>query len=356
MEPFFPATASFQFYTRLLIELNAALETYINGSASNVIEAITPVATTLLIIYVVLWGWTMMRGLISEPITDGVSRIVRLALITGIALNLGRYNAYLGDMLWNSPEALARVVTGTTSESSISFLDTLMSKIYNFGSPFYVKAYADSGLTGIPDLGLLFMAFAIWGVGVLTTAFSAFLLVLSKMALAILIAIGPIFVLLIIFEPTKRFFDVWLGQALNYVFLALLTAAATKLILGILETYLTNASPGSNADPTLNQAIPALGFALVGFLVLLQMPSIASALGGGVAISTLGAASWTYKKLTGGVGSSLSAIRPTHARRSINKLRSDARIMKDATVGVARVPLAMYRRVTGGRTNRVSKL
>lgn len=349
-----PEIASFQFYTRLLIEINDALEAYISDTASNVIAAITPVATTLLIIYVMLWGWSMMRGVISEPITDGVSRIVRLSLITGLALNLGAYNAYLADMLWNSPEALGRIITGTTSDSSISFLDTLMSQMYNFGLAFYNKSFAGS-VSGLPSFGLFFIALGIWLLGVVTTAMAAFLLVLSKMALAILIAIGPIFILLVIFEPTKRFFDVWLGQALNYVFMAMLTSAAIKLILGVLETYLTNAGPGSSADPGLNQAMPAFGYAIVGFLVLLQMPSIASALGGGVAISTLGAVGWTYQKVTGGVGSSLSAVRPTNARRSINKLRSDGRIIKETAVGVANLPGAMYRRVTGGRTNRVSK-
>lgn len=343
------AASDFHFYSRMFTELSNALSTYVNDTAANIIGAITPVATTLLTIYVILWGWSMMRGVISEPITDGVGRIVRLSLICGIALQIGYYSGFISDFLWNSPDAMASYIGGGSGTSNASFLDTLMSKMYDFGDAYYQKAQANSTM-GIPDLGLLFMSYAIWGAGVLATGYGAFLLALSKMGLAIALGIGPMFVLLIMFEPTKRFFDAWLGQALNYVFLVMLTAAAIKLILAILQTYLTDAS-GVVADPSLDQALPAIVFSIIGALVMVQMPSMASALGGGVALGTLGAVGWAYGKTKGG----MSAMRPTNMRRSLNKARSDVRIARDAVRTTAGMPMAVYRKVTGANKNRVAK-
>ncbi|KXB17468.1 type IV secretion system protein [Xylella fastidiosa] len=269
----------------MFTELSNALNTYVNDTAANIIGAITPVATTLLTIYVILWGWSMMRGVISEPITDGVGRIVRLAVICGIALKIGYYNGFISDFLWNAPDEMANYLGGGDRESNAAFLDTLMSKMY-----------------------------------------------------------------LIMFEPTKRFFDAWLGQALNYVFLVILTAAAIKLILSILQAYLTDAR-GVLDDPSLNQALPAIVFSIIGVLVMVQMPSKASALGGGVAISSLGAVAFAYGKAKGG----MSAMRPTNLRRSFNKARSDFRIARDAVRSTAGMPLAVYRKVTGANKNRVAR-
>ena len=343
------AASDFHFYTRLFTELNTALTTYVGDTATAIIGAITPVATTLLTIYVMLWGWSMMRGVISEPVTDGVGRIVRLALITGVALNLGRYNSLIADMLWNSPDALAGIIGGGTPTTNATFLDTLMSKMYDFGDAYYQKAQANSTL-GVPDLGLLFMAYALWGAGVLATGYGAFLLTLAKIGLAVALGVGPIFILLTIFEPTKRFFDTWLGQALNYVFLVMLAASTIKLILTILQTYLT-AAGGALADPSLDQALPAIVFSIIGALALVQMPSMASALGGGVALGTLGAVGWAYGKTKGG----MAAMRPTTLRRSYNKARSDVRIARSAASAVGGAPMAVYRKITGGTKNRVSK-
>ncbi|WCF29566.1 type IV secretion system protein [Xylella fastidiosa] len=339
----------FHFYSRMFTELSNALNTYVNDTATNIIGAITPVATTLLTIYVILWGWSMMRGVISEPITDGVGRMVRLAVICGIALKIGYYNGFISDFLWNAPDEMANYLGGGNEENNAAFLDTLMSKMYDFGDAYYQKSQANSTL-GLPDFGLLFMAYAIWGAGIAATGYGAFLLALSKIGLAITLGLGPMFILLIMFEPTKRFFDAWLGQALNYVFLVILTAAAIKLILSILQAYLTNAS-GLLDDPSPNQALPAIVFSIIGALVMVQMPSKASALGGGVAISTLGAVAFAYGKAKGG----MSAMRPTNLRRSFNKARSDFRIARDAVRSTAGMPLAVYRKVTGANKNRVAR-
>lgn len=347
--------SSFTFYSALFTKLSAGLATYYQDVAANIVGAITPVATTLLTIYVMLWGWSMMRGVISEPVTDGVSRIVRLALITGIALNVGRYNAYLADMLWNSPDALAGVVASGYSDGStnMNFLDQLLGQFYDMGQAYNDQAHTDAGALGMPDLSLWICGVAIWLAGLILTGYAAFLLALSKIALAILLGVGPLFILMTIFEPTKRFFDAWLGQALNYVFLVLLTAAAIKLVLAIVQNYL--GAPGvvaALANPSVNQAFPAIVFSIIGVLVMMQLPAMASALGGGVAISTLGAVAWAYGRTKGGV----AAMRPTTMKRSLLKTGRDFRIAGGvANKAMGGAPMAVYRKITGASKNRVAK-
>lgn len=351
------ATADFHFYSTLFSKLDTALTSYVGDTATAIIGAITPVATTLITIYVMLWGWSMMRGVISEPIMDGVGRIVKLSLITATALQIGHYNGFLADMLWNSPDALAGYIGGGTPTTNAVYLDKLMSRMYDFGGAYYDKAYATTTM-GIPSIGLLTMAYVLWGAGVLATGYGAFLLTLAKIGLAVALGVGPLFVLMCVFEPTKRFFDSWIGQALNYVFLVMLSAATIKLILAVLESYLTDASGAVLADPQIAQALPAIVFSIIGALALVQMPSMASALGGGVAIGTLGAVGWAYGKTRG----TMAAMRPTAMRRSLNKARADARIVDRALGGApsavgraATRPVgALYRKVTGAR-NRVSK-
>lgn len=348
------AASDFHFYEDSFTHLDGSLNTYVSDTASNIIDAITPVATTLVSIYVMLWGWSMMRGIISEPITDGVTRILRLSVITALALNIGIYNGYLSDMLWNSPEALAGFIAGGYSDSTnnMQYLDSLMGKIYDLGDAFWQKAYAGSGVLGIPNIGLLLIAILIWAFGLIATGYAAFLLALAKMALAIILSVGPLFILLMVFEPTKRFFDAWIGQALNYVFLVMLTAAAIKLILTIIQIYLVSPSGvEALANPSTELALPAIVLCLIAFLVLMQLPSTASALGGGVAIGTLGAVGWAYGKAKSG----MSAMRPTNLRREINKARSDVRIVNNAARAIGSTPQAVYRRITGGSRNRIAK-
>lgn len=344
--------SEYHFYEDIFTKLNNALTTYVGDVSGNVISAISGVAYSMLMIYMMLWGWTMLRGMISEPITDGITRIVRLAVIVGIALNVGRYATYISTFLWNTPDAMASIVANgySSSEGNVQFLDGLMSRLFDLGSGFYEAAFASSGM--FPDFGRLIAAFLIWIAAIAATAYAAFLLALSKMALAILLGIGPIFVLLLIFEGTKRFFEAWFGQALNYVFLVILTAGAIKLMMTIIVQYLNVAAAGAMAAPEIEQAVPAIVLCLIAALVMMQLPSIASALGGGAAISTLGAAGWAYGKAT----ATMAAMRPTNLKRSLNRAASDVRIAGRAAKAVGGAPLSVYRKITGGRKNTVKAI
>lgn len=341
--------SDYHFYEDTFKKLNNALTTYVGDVSGNVISAISGVAYSMLMIYMMLWGWTTLRGMISEPITDGVTRIVRLAVIVGIALNLGRYATFISTFLWNTPDAIASIVANGYSnpQSNVQFLDSLMSKLFDVGSAYYQAGFANPGM--FPDFGKLAVAFLIWIAAVAGTGYAAFLLALSKIALAILLGIGPIFVLLLIFEGTKRFFEAWLAQALNYVFLVILAAGAIKLMMTIIVQYLNVAADVAMAAPKIEQALPAIVLCLISALVMMQLPSIASALGGGVAISTLSAASWSYGKAI----STMATMRPTALKRSYHRAASDLRIASGAVKAVGGAPLSVYRKITSGRKNTI---
>lgn len=349
--------AEFHFYTDTMSRVSSTLSTYVNDVSAGIAGGFAGAATTLVSIYVMLWGWSMMRGVITEPVTDGVSRIVRLAVIVGLATNVGLYNGYISDFLWNSPDALASLIASGYSDSTTNanFLDTLFGKVYDFGEAYYEKGYASPGL--LPDYGMVVAAYVVWAFGTAATAYAAFLLVLSKIVLAVALGVGPLFILFLMFEPSKRLFDAWIGQVLNYVFLVMLTAATIKLLFTIISTYLdtvfSSYAATGGADPSYSEIFPMIALSAIGGLALVQMPSIASALGGGVAVSSLGAVRWTYGKATGGVSGALSAARPTNMRRAINKARSDVRIAGNAAKTVAGAPMAVYRKITGG--NRIRR-
>src|SRR3546814_14810275 len=77
----------------------------------------------------------------------------------------------------------------------------------------------------------------------LSAAIGFAITIFAKVALAIIIALGPIFIALALFEPTRRFFHGWLGQTINYIVLLAVIIAVTTLITDI-GAAATDASEG----------------------------------------------------------------------------------------------------------------
>ncbi|MBS1943316.1 MAG: type IV secretion system protein [Bacteroidetes bacterium] len=315
------------FYTDLMKNVTDPLAGFISSTSGSVIGSITAVSTTLLMIYIMFWGWSMMRGVITEPITDGITRLVKLAIIVGIALSTGRYASYIVDFLWNAPDAMASVVAGAKSEDKVSFLDTLFEKMWAYSTEWEKAADQNKSVVGIPNLGQWLMAWLIRIVAALMTGYAAFLFVLAKIAIAILLAIGPIFILITMFESTRKYFEAWLSQCLNFGIVIVLAAAILKIVGTYIESSVMKAGTeaAGSANPSFFDGFVLIILCAICFVMLLQVMAMASGLAGGIAISTMGSFGWAYSKMRGATMGSINQAYRIGSGRSLSDWRGRRR-------------------------------
>lgn len=273
------------FYTNFFNLINDTLGTFITNTVGNTISAINPVIHTLLFIAVVWFGWIAVLGLQEIPLKSLIFKFLTWAFVVSIATNSGLHSQYIVDFFWKSPDALASAIIRSTggngSMSSIGFIDELFVKFDNIANEFnqHSISFSDFGAS----IGNTIFAWVIWIMGGLLTMTAAFHFIMAKTALAVLLGVSPIFIIMTIFSTTRKFFDAWLGQVLNYVFLPMLTAAFIAVVLTALNKLMPEAG-----GVTQQKAIQLIALTGVSWFLLLQVPSMASVLGGGVGLSTLG--------------------------------------------------------------------
>jgi type IV secretion system protein VirB6 len=120
--------------------------------------------------------------------------------------------------------------------------------------------------------------------------YAMFLIALSSIALAVLLALGPLFFALLFFDATRRFFTAWIAQLANYGLITILTVMVAALLLKIVQSYAAQTAARGAAILTVD-ALNMMLIALLVFLVLRQVMPIASGLAGGVSLSSSGVAS-----------------------------------------------------------------
>ena len=87
--------------------LNGQLGTYIGSNTAALASVLEPAVVTLATLYVMAWGYLHLTGQIEEPFTAGLKRIITLAVILGVGLNLWLYNTVIVDTFYNAPAQLA---------------------------------------------------------------------------------------------------------------------------------------------------------------------------------------------------------------------------------------------------------
>ena len=270
--------------------LNGILATYITDNTQRIATLLEPAIVTLGVLYVMVWGVLQLTGQVEEPLVTGLKRIAVLALIFGVGLDLWLYDAVIVDTFLNEPGQLAAGIVGANNQ--VNIVDQMMLAGDDTAALLWAKGGILHGLT-----------YVIAGIAVellvgVTSVYTMFLLSLSRVALSVLLAMGPLFIALLFFESTKRFVEAWFAQLANYAFVAVLTALIAALMLTVLSTA-AQAAVATGGGITIAEAVRVCLAAGLTLLVLRQVMPMAASLASGVALSSFSTVS---NSLTRGLG------------------------------------------------------
>jgi len=223
------------FFTEFSQWLDAMLATYIADNTARIAGLLQPAVVSLGTLYVAVWGYLQLSGKIDQPFIEGARRLLTLALILGMAIQLWLYNTVIVDTFFNAPNALAAGIVGAPTGAGV--VDQLFFEGSDAASLLLQKGGVFNG-----DMSFYLAGFAVYLIVGLVAIYTMFLLALSKIALSILIALGPLFIALLFFESTKRFMGAWIAQLANYAFVTILTVLTAALMMQVVTAAATKAA------------------------------------------------------------------------------------------------------------------
>jgi type IV secretion system protein VirB6 len=301
------------FFAEFNAWLNALLASYIGTMTARVAATLEPAVVVLGTLYVMVWGYLHLTGKIEEPFIQGLKRIMLLAIVLGAALDLWLYNTVIVDTFLNAPGQLAAGIIG--SYDSVTVVDQIIFQGGDTAALLIQKGGVFEG-----DFSYYIAGFAVYLMVGLTAIYTIFLLALARIALSVLLALGPLFMALLLFETTKRFFESWIAQLANYAFIAILTVMTAAFMMTLLSTAASQAA-ATGGGISIALAVRVCMAAGLTFLVMRQVMPMAAGLASGLALSSFGVVS---AALAWGFG---GAARP--AARSV---RAGARALGQGTL------------------------
>lgn len=163
--------------------------------------SLVPVLTVLLTLYVAFFAISLLLGRSSIGVRSLTPRMITLGLVLTFATSWLAYQSVVWNLAIAGPDWLATVLTGSDGSATSVFankLDVVFGAIQQAseGQEADISAFSPAGIMWLGAMLLL-----LGTVGVLVTA---------RIALAVLIALGPIFVVMALFNGTRGLFTGWL--------------------------------------------------------------------------------------------------------------------------------------------------
>lgn len=185
--------------------------------------ALLPALSILLTLYVAFFAFALMTGRAQIGVGSLVPRMLTLGMVLTFATSWMAYQSFVWALAVGAPDQLAGILTGTSGSST----QVLGEKIDVVFAVLVQNASGDIGestATFSPP-GLL------WLGGTLLLLGTVGLLVTCKIALAILLALGPVFVVLALFDATRGLFAGWLKGVVLMAFTPLFAVLGGSLML-----------------------------------------------------------------------------------------------------------------------------
>lgn len=285
----------------------SSISSFVSSTSSGVISTIAPWVLTGVTLYFLITGYMVMAGRISDSLSDILIKGSKIALVAMVGLSTGDFMNYVAGGATGLERDLLSAIGAHGNIYEV--MDSSWEKGWAAVNMAFEKAGELNGLTEFSAIIMLMIAGAIGCVGLIAIcSVGAAIVLMSKMALVVALGFGPLFICALMFPATAGFFDSWLRTVLNYIFTSVIIACFLVIFINIFATFINSMSIAmADSDSegfvsgVLFHCVVILLVAVISTFACMQVPSIASSLVGGVALSAV--------SLTGMVGRSTTSVK-----------------------------------------------
>ena len=291
--------------------------------------ALSYALTAILTIYIAIFGFLLLTGRTNIGVRSLVPRMMTLGLVLTFATSWVAYQSVVWNLFVYTPDWLAGVLTGTQGSATDVFaqkIDVVFMALQEAGG-------GQSDFSAFSPQGMMWLGAMLFMLGTVG------LLVTTKIALGILVALGPVFVVLALFGGTRGLFTGWLKGVVMCALAPLFAVLGGSLMLELSVPILG----ALTANPGQVPAQAGMAFFMIGAVHVALMIMVFKVAGAMVS-------GWTVFGLAGGKDESASMPAPVAAPHTVmTQPLAQAQAATQASEQARRIDVSAY--PTGAAAN-----
>jgi type IV secretion system protein VirB6 len=273
---------NWHFFANTFAGIDAPVQAFVVGVVSALTGYLTPIMRVLIVVYIAANALITATNPSQEPLTNFLRQLTGVALVFFIISSAANFNQYFGTMfLTTLPTEITNAISGATGGNTLSgdAFDNIWNRAWTAGLVVYKNL--PWSLKGI---ALQFLVVSFWIIAIMAIGIGFMVYLGCHVTLALVVALGPLFVCCFLFPASRRFFDGWISTMVSLVLTQVLTI--TLLVLLTNTENITIAQIAANSSGNEIAQIQLLLYAIVLFvmcaLLASQLPGIAVGIAGGV--------------------------------------------------------------------------
>lgn len=237
---------------------------------------------SMLVLYIVLTGYAIARGLIQRPQQELLKFSIKAGLIYTAGLNWDWFSLHVRDLFIVGSESVAstlmQALQKTSGDSINQSLQNVLNETVKLGMTLFEAA-------SLRKLAPYYAGIMVFLSGTLTIGFAFIEIVIAKLMLGITLCTAPLFIAFTLFEQTKSFFDRWLGVLTGFAFVLIFVSSVVGLSAHLLH-WVTLSFTTSTDALTAAVWVPIFMVACLCVMGIMEAVSIGKSIGGSFSSSS----------------------------------------------------------------------
>jgi type IV secretion system protein VirB6 len=267
----------------------ASVDLPLTNAVAGVLDALTgylnPIMIAMLTAYMMFTGLRMALAPNGMPMQTMMMDVVRGAIVVTLVGNASNFNQWIGTLfLTTIPNEIGQAINGPLGSGLPVNGGQQFDAVWNASYKAGLIVYDNLPSVSLKGVFLSLCVFLFWGAALAAVAVGFLMFLASSVLMALLVAIGPIFIACALWSGSRAFFSGWIASCVSTLTAQVLVVALMSLMFQVETTELARIANSPTNANEVGQIGSLLGVAaLLGICALLanQIPAVAVGIAGG---------------------------------------------------------------------------
>ena len=258
--------------------VNGRIDSFSTGLLNRMMARVGAVALSLITIWIFFKGLRIMSGKSQDSMMDLVTSSARVAIIFAVATGVAAGGTPMVKAMTDGmTKEIYTAVTGIENEDPYKAIDKSLGYMQlAMLSIDALDANGDEAIDAAKTRAQMFTGVGIAGPSLVGGS----LLLLNRIAMALFVGLGPLFIMCLMFDQTKHLFSKWLlfgiGTMFSLAVLSVMVSLALDIVGAVALTFWVGKFLGSNTEGISSMALQQGGLGLIMTLLMVTVPPMAA--------------------------------------------------------------------------------
>ena len=273
------------FINDVMHTVDLVMNGFVQAGFEHLIQNNQAVITEAMTFYVAWLGYKILSHKLEMDINQLASHLGLLIIVYALMTDWQLYDRFFYDIFTNEPGEICKTLIDANANVHVQNVIDALNTAFAEG---IVAAKTLFHLGNIRHAGMWMLAVLVFISTLCECLVALAILVYAKVAVGFTLLLGPLFILLLLWGPTREFFNKWVQQLVNYALIPIITCAILMLAISLANATLPGLTQSVQSGiPTFTKVSVYVGISFVCLLLYLQILPMCAALSGGVALGGL---------------------------------------------------------------------